>query len=200
MTKAIVVFIVCVLAIGLVGNGYAHKAEVIGDYKVEVGWENEPPIVGQKNAIEIIVIVATEFDKESHDSEEHEEKHMEHDESIEHEGMTHEEHEEEMREEKHGEEMKPGSPVSGLSEKLEAVLTLNGKKTNLELMETSKGGVYHADYIPADAGFPSINLSGEIGHEEFEITFHPEKVEALSVLSPLKQIHLNILPSEVECK
>ena len=217
LSKAIAVFIVCVLAIGLVGNGYAHKAEVIGDYKVEVGWENEPPIVGQKNAIEIIVTVATEFEKESHESEKHEEHmehegEMEHDESIEHEGMTHEEHEEEMKmmeeeehdehneEMEHGEELAPGSPVSGLSDKLEAVVTLNGKKTDLVLVESTKAGVYHSDYNPVDAGFPSVNLVGEIGHEEFEITFHPEKVEELNILAPLKQIQFNVMPSEVECK
>ena len=213
LAKAIVVFIVCAIAIGLVGNGYAHKAEVIGDYKVEVGWENEPPIVGQKNAIEIIVVVATEFDKESHESEEHmeHEGEMEHDESIEHEGMTHEEHDEEMKmmeeeeHEEHDEEMghdehEPGTPVSGLSGKLEAVVSLNGKKTNLVLAESAQAGVYHADYTPADSGFPMVNLAGEIGHEEFEITFHPEKVEDLSILAPLKQIHFNISPSDVECK
>ena len=204
--------IVCAVAIGLVGNGYAHKAEVIGDYKVEVGWKNEPPIAGQKNSIEIIVTVATDFDKESHESKEHEGEHieheeeMEHDESIEHEGMTHEEHEEEMKmmekeeHEEHDEELVPGSAVTGLSEKLDAVVSLNGKKTNLVLTESSKDGVYHADYTPADAGFPSVNLVGEIGHQEFEITFHPEKVEEISILAPLKQIQFNIIPSEVECK
>lgn len=345
LTKTIVVFIVCAIAIGLVGNGYAHKAEVIGDYKVEVGWKNEPPIAGQKNSIEIVVTVATDFDKESHESEEHKGEHMEHeeemehDESIEHEGMTHEEHEEEMKMEgdmtngktakqlhdeavklesqgkyaeaaelhheagnklhdeavalesegkyteaaehhhqagnhhhmaavdlekisefaeaaehhemaaehhemaavdlekvgqyaeaqehrdesaehkelaeldrekstepheamkmEHEEHLEPGEAVSGLSEQLEVTISLQGKKTSLVLTESSKAGIYHADYTPAEVGFPSVNLVGEIGHQEFEITFHPEKVEEISILSPLKQIQFNIIPSEVECK
>ena len=203
MTKTIVFFVVCAIAIGLVGNVFAHKGEVIGDYKVEVGWENEPPIAGQKNAIEIIVTVATEHDKEDNKTEMH-------DETIEHEGMTHDEHEEQMKEEeehgehdemKHDESLKPGTGVSGLSDKLEAAVTLNKQKTTLHLTESSKVGVYHADYTPAEVGFPSVNLVGKIGQgDEFEITFHPEKVEDLSMLSPLKQIHANIAPIDVKCK
>jgi hypothetical protein len=207
---------VCAIAIGLVGNAFAHKGEVIGDYKIEVGWANEPPIVGQKNSIEIIVTVATEHDKETHASdEEHtdhdtemtDEDHMEHDEEMKDEEHTahdeettdedHDTHEEEMVDD-HSE---PGKGVSGLSETLEATVTLNGQKTMLILTETSKHGVYHAEYSPNTVGFPSVNLVGKIGHgEEFEITFHPEKVEDLSVLSPLKQIHAHITPSDVKCK
>ncbi len=181
MTKILVVLVVCTIAIGLVGNAFAHKAEVIGDYKIEVGWENEPPVIGQKNTIEIIVTVATEHDKKSPSSDG---EHVAHDEN-----MTDKDHSE------------PGAGVSGLSDKLEATLSLNGQKTVLNLAETSKHGVYHAKYTPAEVGFPSVNLVGKIGQgDEFEITFHPEKIEDLSVLSPLKQIHANIAPSDVKCK
>lgn len=180
--------VVFAFVLTLVGSAYAHESEIVGDYKIEVGWKNEPPVVGQKNAIEIIVTVATEHDKESH--EDHEE-HMEHEESG-----------SEMHDEEHmeHEELEPGTGVTGLSDKLEATVSLQGKKTTLILIETSKAGVYHADYTPAEVGFPSVNLVGEIGHQEFEITFHPEKVEPISALSPLSQVRSGTKPAEVLCR
>jgi hypothetical protein len=194
---------VCAIAISLVGNAFAHKGEVIGDYKVEVGWENEPPIVGQKNSIEIIVTVATDHDKESNTSDE---DHTSHDEKIKdndhaaHDEMKdedHMEHNEEMSDD-HSEQ---GTGVSGLGDKLEATVSLNGQKTVLTLRETAKHGVYHAEYTPDTTGFPSVNLVGQIGDgDEFEITFHPEKVETLSILAPLKQIHAHVAPNDVMCK
>jgi len=175
------------------GNVYAHKTEVIGDYKIDVGWKSEPPIAGLTNAIEIIITVANEFEKQF----------SVHDDSVEHEGMTHEEHEEEMEQETHEEEMEhlePGTGIIGLANKLEAIVRLDGEKTELVLIEQSKAGLYHAVYTPSGVGFPSVNLAGEIGHTEFEITFHPEKVEELNALRPLQQIKANIAPSDVQCK
>jgi hypothetical protein len=210
LTKAIVVFVICAVAFGLVGSAYAHKAEVIGDYKIEVGWENEPPIVGQQNSIEIIVTVATEHDKESHASDEdhdemNDEDHAAHDEMKDEDHAAHDEMKDEDHME-HDDEMvddhsKPGTGVSGLSDKLEATVSLNGQKTVLKLMETAKDGIYHAEYTPDTVGFPSVNLVGKIGQgDEFEITFHPEKVEELGVLAPLKQIHAHVAPNDVMCK
>ncbi len=214
MNKFIPVLVVCVLFIGLTDNAFAHKAEVVGDYKINVGWESEPPVVGITNAIEIIVTVASDFDKElpiHDDTIEHEEKthdeHQEeiesevHDDTIEHEEKTHDEHQEEIKENKaHDVQLIPGTGVSGLAENLDAVISLNGEKTELVLEEQSKKGVYHATFTPLGIGFPSINLVGEIGHSEFEITFHPEKVEDLSALSPLQQIKSNIAPNDIQCK
>ncbi len=34
---------------------FAHESITVGDYEIEVGWVDEPPIVGQQNAILIIV-------------------------------------------------------------------------------------------------------------------------------------------------
>ena len=33
----------------------AHESVTVGDYELEIGWVDEPPIVGQKNAILVIV-------------------------------------------------------------------------------------------------------------------------------------------------
>jgi hypothetical protein len=212
MKNVISVLIIVAFAVTLVGSAYAHKGEVIGDYKIEVGWKDEPPIVGQKNAIEIIVTIATEQDKESHESdeseehtedEEHESHEDEHMEETNTESMEHDESKEsEMHDEEHTEyeKLEPGTAVTGLSDKLEVTVSLEGQKTTLILVESSKPGVYHADYTPAEVGFPLVNLVGKIDHEEFEITFHPEKVEPLSALSPLSQIHHGIDPTNVQCK
>jgi len=39
---------------------FAHESITVGDYTVEIGWVNEPPIVGQQNAI--VVNVSTTKD------------------------------------------------------------------------------------------------------------------------------------------
>jgi hypothetical protein len=39
---------------------FAHESITVGDYTVEIGWVNEPPIVGQQNAI--VVNVSTTSD------------------------------------------------------------------------------------------------------------------------------------------
>ncbi|MCE9652195.1 MAG: hypothetical protein K8Q89_03940 [Nitrosarchaeum sp.] len=46
MHSKIALVFVFVIAMGLVGSASAHKSEVVGDYKIEVGWKNEPPVVG----------------------------------------------------------------------------------------------------------------------------------------------------------
>lgn len=51
MNKIVAVLVVLAIVVGLVGNVYAHKIEVIGDYKIEVGWDQEPPVIGFRNAI-----------------------------------------------------------------------------------------------------------------------------------------------------
>jgi hypothetical protein len=39
---------------------FAHESVTVGDYTVEIGWVNEPPLVGQQNAI--VVNVSTTSD------------------------------------------------------------------------------------------------------------------------------------------
>ena len=54
----LLVFIALVLNFQIV---LAHESITVGDYTVEVGWLNEPPVVGQQNAI--VVNVSTTSDK-----------------------------------------------------------------------------------------------------------------------------------------
>ena len=64
MDRKLAVLLTFVLVMGLVGNAYAHKMDVVGDTKIDVGWKNEPPVVGIENEIELTVTTATAFDKE----------------------------------------------------------------------------------------------------------------------------------------
>jgi hypothetical protein len=41
---------------------FAHESITVGDYTIEIGWVNEPPIVGQQNAI--VVNVSTTSDEQ----------------------------------------------------------------------------------------------------------------------------------------
>ncbi len=41
---------------------FAHESITVGDYAIEIGWVNEPPIVGQQNAI--VVNVSTTSDEQ----------------------------------------------------------------------------------------------------------------------------------------
>ena len=63
MNNKLAVFAIFALTIGLIGNAYAHKSEVVGDYKLEIGWTKEPPVKGKPNAIELTVTKASASDK-----------------------------------------------------------------------------------------------------------------------------------------
>ena len=52
--------LIAVLIFTLPNVAFAHTSEVVGDYKIEIGWVNEPPIAKVPNAIEIFVTEATE--------------------------------------------------------------------------------------------------------------------------------------------
>jgi hypothetical protein len=52
-------FIVLILNFQL---AFAHEGVTVGDYAIEIGWVNEPPIVGQQNAL--VVNVSTISDEQ----------------------------------------------------------------------------------------------------------------------------------------
>lgn len=41
-------------------TAFAHEEITVGDYSLEVGWVNEPPIVGQQNAIAVNVVTTSD--------------------------------------------------------------------------------------------------------------------------------------------
>lgn len=203
MKSTIAFLFVFAIAIGLVGSAYAHKSEVVGDYKIEIGWKNEPPVVGVANEVEIVATIATDFDKAQADSEDTAMKGMDHSmNETAHDGhdsmgnMT-SGHDSEMNHD----EMSVTHIPEGLLKNFEVTMEIGDQKTPLTLVEDSKfPGVYHAAYTPAEAGFPMVHIVGKIADKDVEKTFHPEKVEGLNVLPPLKQIKMGVASDKIECR
>ena len=58
MNKKIVLYTGLMVLLALLTNyqiAFAHESIAVGNYELEVGWLNEPPIVGQQNAIVVNV-------------------------------------------------------------------------------------------------------------------------------------------------
>ena len=180
MNNKLAVLAVLALSVGLVGNAYAHKAQTVGDYNIEIGWKIEPPISGKKNAIEITVTQVSPSDKKNTKDD-----HMDHD------SMDSKPKDSKTNGAKSAKESKPAektSPkyghatkavgISGLSKTLEVDVTLHGKKTFLKLVEDKKNkGTYHGAFTPNAEGQPLVHVVGKIKKTPIEMTFHPEKVE-----------------------
>ena len=186
MNKKLALLAVVVLSVGLMTNAYAHKSQLVGNYKMEVGWKNEPPTMGKKNAIEITVTKASSADKKSsdhgsHDPEAEKTTKTSYDESsakiiLVSSSKSSSEHK--NNEKSHTHSTKKSAGVSGLDKTLEADVTLNGKKTFLKLIEDKKKkGTYYGQFTPDSEGFPTVHVVGKIKNTPVEITFHPEKVE-----------------------
>lgn len=188
MNTKLATFVVFAVAIGLVGNAYAHKDQVIGDYKIEVGWTKEPPKVGKANAIEVTITKASTSDKKSATTHSHDENgHMDKKTTTKKATIKKTSADTDHTDMK---VTKPtGKPaaktatkssskgVSGLAEVLQVDVTLNGKKTQLVMKESKKTpGVYTGDYTPDSAGYPTVHLYTKINGKDIEGTFHPEKV------------------------
>ena len=39
----------------LMGNAFAHQADAVGDYRIEIDWKNWPVVTGESNAIIVYV-------------------------------------------------------------------------------------------------------------------------------------------------
>ncbi len=251
----------------LTGSAFAHTSDVAGDYKLEIGWHDEPPVVGMDNAITLQVTHATDFDKQSAEKMHASMgmKHMENyddkviavlgnfdsnkinsstalsqiskiisdqnpdddtgieiknllddvnsgiitdedalyslidifgtvsphkmDSTMKEDTMSHEEH-----------DLGDGEGIDNLSNELNIEVMLGDKITSLNLEETKFSGVYEAKFMPGMAGYPMVHVTGNIFQTPVDITFHPEAVEILSSISPLKQMEHGINPADVQCK
>jgi hypothetical protein len=147
-----VVFVVCVVSLGMFGfnNVYAHKAMIVGDYKLDVGWKKEPPMAGEPNSIEVIFQVATDFDKQRYEVV-----------SLMSSGSPSEE------------------DISGIADDLEVDVTIGTeKKVFIDLTEDAKiHGMYFREFTPPKTGSTKVHVYGKIKGSDFEATFYPEKVE-----------------------
>ena len=153
MNYKLCVFLIFILLVLMPAQSFAHKAKVLENYKIEIGWDNEPPVAGEENAIELIIKLASDYDKESSDPIY---------------GNT------------VGKSNAPasGADITGLSDKLEVIVNLGDEKTTVKLVEDPDfAGVYHGKYTPKEAGHAMVDVSGIINNLEFEATFKPEKIK-----------------------
>jgi len=153
MNYKFVIFLIFILLVLSPVQSLAHKAKVLEDYKIELGWENEPPVVGEENTIELIIKLASDYDKESSDQ---------------------------IYGNIVGKSDIPTSEadITGLSEKLEVIVKLGEEKTILKLVEDPDFvGVYKGKYTPKETGHAIVDVSGIISNLEFEATFKPEKIK-----------------------
>lgn len=148
-TIILIVFAINMIMVGT-NPVYAHKAQIVGDFKVDVGWKKEPPIVNEQNMIEVIFSIASDFDKQRFDI-------------IPIQSST----------------PTSPSDITGLADDLELQIKIgNGERKTLTFTEDSEiPGMYYGEYTPNESGLTKIQLYGKIKGSDFEATFNPEKVE-----------------------
>ena len=148
-TIILIVFAINMIMVGT-NPVYAHKAQIVGDFKVDVGWKKEPPIVNEQNMIEVIFSIASDFDKQRFDI-------------IPIQSST----------------PTSPSDITGLADDLELQIKIgNGERETLTFTEDSEiPGMYYGEYTPNESGLTKIQLYGKIKGSDFEATFNPEKVE-----------------------
>lgn len=204
LTVVVFPFLAVMIMSMSLGTAYAHKMDVVGDYKVEIGWDQEPPIQGIKNALTFVVTPATEMDRqmaEAMDMVMGEEGNMGQNETMasdqnmgQNETMTSDQN---MG---HEDDHDLGGGISGLEDTVKITITLGDQTTTLNLAPTDLEGIYLGEFVAESSGYPVAHISGMIKDTKIDLDMHPDQVEPLSVLPPLKQISLGINPGEVQCK
>lgn len=175
MKSALMLALIIIIGTGLIGSAYAHKSQVVDNYKFEVGWNMEPPVTGKPNSIVVTVSKVESTEKiSSKQGNVKNQKHVESPDSKTKQGIK------KLAKSKQKAEKTPTrGGISGLSKILEVDVTLNGKKTFLNLVEDKKNlGTYLGDYTPEADGYPIVHLYGKLDNKDMEVTFHPEKIEA----------------------
>ena len=263
------------------GDAYAHKMDVVGDYKIEIGWDEEPPIQGLENSIEVVITYATAEDKKQaeemdammdmgnmdHQMDMGSQNIGAYDEKIIpilnqfdsnkissssaisqisaiikmqtptndfdkevksliddinsgvltnddaiyalidlYGTILPDEMKNQMNMGSMDNQMNMGSMddhqggIPGLENSLQITVTLSGNSKTMPLTATDVDGIYLGKFTPISAGYPVVNISGMIHDTKVDLDMHPEEVELLSILSPLKQISHGIAASDVQCK
>jgi hypothetical protein len=172
MKSTLTILSAILLATVLLGSAYAHKSQVIGNYKVEAGWKDEPPIVGKKNAIEVLITKATAADKNTKHNDDHS--------TTKKSSHSHDEDPKTKKKTKsHTHETKKSTGVKGIKD-LQVDVALDGQKTFLKIKEDSKKpGRYFGSYTPQKEGQPTVHIFATIKGVQIEGAFHPEKVETI---------------------
>lgn len=145
----------------------AHKEVNVGSYVFEIGWTNEPVLVGERNGLYLFITPANESD--------HAEETSDHDQAK------------EESEHDHAEETSQSSQaagVTGAEATLEFAVEYGGIRKTYPLRPVpGSPGQYTADLIPTREGQYTFIFSGAINGEAVELEFEPEEVEPVGDLA-----------------
>jgi hypothetical protein len=144
---------------------WAHGEVVAGDYVLEIGWVNEPVIVGQPNALFLYVTPAEAEETAEEEGEHSDEEHA------------------------HAE------GVTGAEATLNFTVEYGGVSRRYQLEPIlGQAGQYTAAFIPTRAGQYTFHFAGAINGQDVEASFEPEEVQAAgdrafpeAALSPAEQ-------------
>ena len=137
----IVTFISIIAGFGL-EDAFAHSTKIAGDYKIEVGWIKEPALAGEPNAVEIVIQLASDYDKNKFDPA-----------TIQFLSQTMQEPTE--------------SDFTGIAESFDASLKFAGKTIPLSFTEMEElPGIYYSPFTPEVTGIPNLQVYGTIKNIE----------------------------------
>lgn len=123
---------------GITTNAYGHTEINIEDYVIDIGWGDEPPVVGFRNFIVMKV----------------------------------------LQEKDDGEKLE----VSDAFQNIKVFARSGGISKELDVIEDSESGNYHAKIIPTQVGTIAIKLRGDISGTIVDIQVPIEDVESTAVL------------------
>lgn len=166
----------------------AHKEVNVGSYVFEIGWTNEPVLVGERNGLYLFITPANESDHAAESSD--------HDQA------------EEAGEHDHAEETAQSSQtagVAGAEATLEFAVEYGGVRKTYPLRPVvDQPGQYTADLIPTREGQYTFIFSGSVNGEAIELEFEPEEVEPVGDLAfpeaPLSEAQLTAQLAAVQAQ
>ena len=132
---------------GFLGIAYGHTIDAVKDYRLEIGWMNEPVVSGETNAIELYVsplLPCPEITEPTKCAE--------------------------------SQSFQNGVPDLDKSLKMQLVLK-DQKITLPLKEDHNIPGKYYAFVNPTVAGFYQANLLGTIGETTVSLSMHPPKVD-----------------------
>lgn len=166
-----------VVSITSIHSAYAHTSQVIGNYKVEIGWETEPAVAGLDNAVTVMITPASEEDKTAPPMSDM--------------GNA------TMDESNHVSETEPTNGITGLASNLDVSITVNGKKTTLAMVEFEETpGLYLGKLTLDEPGAPTVHVFTTIDGTDVEASFHPEAIEDGSLIQATSSdgsVHVDLI-------
>jgi hypothetical protein len=148
-------------------TAFAHKEVTVGSYVFEIGWVNEPVIVGERNSLYLLITAADEQNPtEATGEHSHNEGTGEHD---------------------HAENTGESGQVTGVTgaeATLEFAVEYGSVRQTYDLRPVvGQPGQYTADLLPTREGQYTFHFSGALNGEAIDLKFEPEEVEPIGKLA-----------------